>query len=310
MPDRRSHNGVVEKGGGGSTSRYLRYDYLYKALSATPAILWQFLFMVLPVIIMIEISFWRADPWTLKLIPDFTLKNYIDFFSSQAYVSLLIKTLKISAISVMLIVLVSYPLAYYISFGVQNKSRQLFLLLTLFLPFWTSYLVRTFAWVTILGRGGLVNSFLMYLNIITEPTPLLLFTENTTILGIVYVWLPFGILPIYAAMDGIDRSVIEASMDLGAGRLRTFVHITLPLSMSGILAAVVILFIPIAGSYVEPTLLGGPSGAMISVTLLRQYGAAFNWPFGNAMSLILLGVTSVVILVFSKLVRIEKILRF
>ena len=290
--------------------RLLRLDYVHKMAYLIPAILWQLVFMAIPIVSMILISFWHSDPTTLTLVRTFTLENYRKFFSSQAYVTLLLKTLKMTAISVVMVVAISYPLAYCVSFKVRSRSRQLLLLVAMFLPFWTSYLVRTFAWVTILGRGGLVNTLLISLNLIQEPISQLLYSENTTMLGIVYVWLPFGVLPIYAAIEGIDRSTIEASNDLGANDLQTFFHVTLPLSMSGVLAAVVILFIPIAGSFVEPSLLGGLGGVMIGVTLLRQYGAGFMWPFGNAMAFILLATTSVVILVFSKFVKFEKIMRF
>jgi spermidine/putrescine transport system permease protein len=285
-------------------------DSLYRICASSPAPIWQLVFMALPLVAMLMISFWISDSNTLRLIPTFTLENYAKFFASGFYVTLLIKTIKISAISVIMIVLISYPVAYYVAFKIESRVTQIFLLLALFLPFWTSYLVRTFAWMTILGRSGIINTLLLYVGLIHEPISALLYSENTTMLGIVYVWLPFGILPIYSSLSGVDRHLLEASSDLGAGNLRTFWHITLPLSMPGVLASVVILFIPILGSYVEPSLLGGPYGAMIGISLLRQYGAGFMWPFGNAMAFILLATAAGIILVFTRFVKFEKILRF
>ena len=290
--------------------KWLSWDRAYKIVTASPAAVWQFVFMALPLVAMLVMSFWTSNPSTLKLVPGFTLDNYVKFFTSRAYVDLLLKTIRIATISVILIIVVSYPVAYYISFKIKNRVTQIFLLLSLFLPFWTSYLVRTFAWMTILGRGGLINAFLMFAGLIQEPISAFLYSENTTILGIVYVWLPFGILPIYSSLNGIDASILEASRDLGAGDLSTFLHVTLPLSTPGILASAIILFIPILGSYVEPSLLGGPYGTMIGIPLLRQYGAGFMWPFGNAMAFILLATAAGIILIFTRFVKFEKILRF
>ena len=190
-------------------------------------------------------------------------------------------------------VLLAYPLAYFIAFHVKTNKIMWIILITV--PFWTSYLLRVFSWKVILGYNGLINSGLESLGFISEPLQFLLYNPFAVVITLAHAWAAVAILPIYVSLEKIDRSLIEASQDLGETAFMTFIRVTLPLSIPGVIAAALLVFIPTVGDYVTPALVGGPRGLMIGNIIQSMFGKALNWPLGAALSIIsMLAVTAAV----------------
>jgi spermidine/putrescine transport system permease protein len=208
-------------------------------------------------------------------------------------------------ISILAVVL-SFPIAYFLAF--HGKQRVGFYLVLLLVPFWTSYLLRVMAWKIMLGTEGVINSFLMYVNLIQEPLTALLYNRNAVVLTLVYVWIPFATLPILAALQRIDVSLFEAAADLGARPLHQFLRITVPLSLPGVLAAFFMVFIPTVGEYVTPLLVGGSRGSMYGNIIQDFFTKAANWPFGSAMSMVMLLGTLILVLIATRLINLKDLL--
>ena len=210
------------------------------------------------------------------------------------------RSLVVSALVSLFTVVLAYPIAYYISFhGGGRKPLWLFLIT---IPFWTSYLLRVMSWKVILGYGGVLNSGLMGLGIIDEPSTAFLYNTSAVVLTLTHAWAAFAILPIFVSLEKVDRTLIEAATDLGDGPLRAFLRVTLPLSMPGVISALLIVMIPTVGDYVTPRLVGGKDGVMIANAIQAQFGKGANWPLGAALSVttmvvvcIMAGVTVVVL---------------
>lgn len=254
-----------------------------QALLALPGALWLLTFAVLPLGFLVVMSFWTTTIFGLST--EFTLNNYATIFSDSVYLTILAKTIRMALITTVLTLLFSYPVAYFLA-GLRGRSKAVCLLL-LFMPFWSSYVVRTFLWLPMLGRNGLINTLLMRIGIIGEPIDVLLFSEGTVHLGLIYVYSLFMILPIYLSLDRLDRRLIEAAADLGAGPFNTFRRIVLPLSMPGVLSGSVMVFLLACGAYVTPQLLGGTAGVMFGNIIAAQYLNTNNWPLGAALSVVL-----------------------
>ena len=247
--------------------------------------------MLFPLIILFTLSFWKQE--YVDLIQTFTLKNYGDFFEKKIYYLILYRSIRISAFVMIATVLLAYPLAYFIAFHVKKNKMIWIILVTI--PFWTSYLLRIFAWKVILGYNGVINSGLLSLGIISEPLEFLLYNPFAVVITLAHAWAAVAILPIYVSLEKIDRSLIEASRDLGESALATFIRVTLPLSLPGVIAASLLVFIPTVGDYVTPALVGGTRGIMIGNIIQSMFGKALNWPLGAALSIIsMLAVTAVV----------------
>jgi spermidine/putrescine transport system permease protein len=226
----------------------------------SPPFLYALLLLAAPLTLMLLLSFWTQE--YLTLIREFTFANYEAAWTEPLYRLLMWRSLWISALTTIFTVLLAYPIAYYVAFHVQrNRALWLFLIT---IPFWTSYLLRVFLWKVILGYNGVFNSLLMSLGLIDEPLTFILYDANAVILTLTHAWAPFAILPIYVALSKTDRSLLEAAEDLGDGPLRRFGRVTLPLSMPGVIAAALIVFIPTVGDYVTPKLVGGTDGLMIA----------------------------------------------
>ena len=239
-----------------------------------------FLLLVMPLILILLLSFWTQN--YLELERTFSFTNYIEAWSHPLYRSLMIRSLSISAIVTMGTVLLAFPMAYFISFhGGNHKALWLFLVT---IPFWTSYLLRIFLWKVILGYNGVLNSSLEWLGVIEEPLIFILYNANAVVIALTHAWAPYAILPIYVALEKIDRNLIEAAKDLGDGMLRRFLRVTLPLAMPGVVAAVLIVFIPTVGEYVTPRLVGGKDGLMIANMIQVQFLKANNAPLGAALA--------------------------
>ncbi len=271
-----------------------------------PPLLWLGVFFVLPLVVMAAFSF-RADLrggilqwWTP------TLKQYAQLVEVGSYWRLLgISALMALGVAVWATAL-AYPVAYFLAFRAGLRAGTYLVLLLV--PFWTSYLLRVMAWKIMLGSEGVINSFLQYLGLTAEPIPLLLYNRSAVILTLIYVWVPFAALPILAGLQRIEPALFEAAADLGAPPFRRFWRITLPLSLPGVLAAFFMVFIPTVGEYVTPLLVGGSRGSMYGNIVQDFFTKAANWPFGSALSMIMLLATLALVAVAVRLVDLRRLL--
>jgi spermidine/putrescine transport system permease protein len=270
---------------------------------AAPGVLWLLVFMVVPVLFMVIVSFWSSGYYGTQ--PDFTFKNYLKLFQSPLYSGQLVKTLRIGFEAMALSLLLSYPIAYLLSRA--RGSMKLVLLLLLFLPFWASYVVRAFVWLPILGRNGVINTFLMYLGVIEQPLDWLLYNEGAVLLGLVYVYTLFMTLPIYLSLDKIDPRLIEAAADLGAKPFRIFWEVLWPLSRPGVISGCIMVFLLTMSAFVTPQLLGGPRGIMFGNVIASQFLANNDWAFGAALSVALIGIVLVLFLLVGRRMKIEQV---
>ena len=274
-----------------------------RALLVIPGALWLLAFAVAPLAILFAMSFWTSS--IFGTTTDFTLDNYRVIIDDPVYAKVLLQTLRIALTVTVLSLVLGYPMAYFLA-SLDERKRGVFLVL-LFLPFWSSYVVRTFVWLPMLGRTGLVNAVLLELGLISQPLDWLLYNEGATHLGLVYVYTLFMTLPIYLSLDRIDRKLIEAAADLGAGPFRTFFRVTVPLSMPGVLSGCVMVFLLACGAYVTPQLLGGTSGMMFGNVIAPQYTVTNNWALGAALSVVLVLVVFVCLVVIGRRVRLNDV---
>lgn len=252
-------------------------------LLAGPAMAWLAIFVMIPLAMTVVVSFWTSTLFGLEAT--WSARNWVRAFSTPIYADLIMKTIRIALLTTAITLVLSWPIALFLS-RLRGTSKAVFVLL-LFLPFWIGYVVRTFAWLPILGREGLINRALMGLGVIERPIDWLLYNEGTVYLGLIYVYLLFMVLPIFLSLDKIDRGFLEAAADLGASRSQQLRYILLPLSLPGVLAGSIIVFLMAFGAYVTPALLGGPSGIMFSNVIATQFLVDNNWAFGATLSLIM-----------------------
>jgi spermidine/putrescine transport system permease protein len=249
-----------------------------------PGILWLLAFAIAPIGFLICLSFWNSTPFGIG--SEWSLNNYVTVLFEPLYIFLLLKTLRIAIVSTVMTLVISYPLALFLS-RLRGYAKTVFVVLV-FLPFWTSYIVRTFVWLPMLGRTGALNQLLTKLGILQHPVDWFLYNEGTVYLGLVYVYTLFMTLPIYLSLDKIDPGLSEAASDLGATPFQSFRRITLPLSSPGIWSGCVMVFLLSCGAFVTPQLLGGASGIMFGNVIASQFLNANNWPLGAALSLMLM----------------------
>jgi spermidine/putrescine transport system permease protein len=233
-------------------------------------------FFAIPLLAMLVVSF-QAD----QIGGAWTLTNYTDFLTSETYLTVVWRTFLLSVQVTAIVAAVGYALAYSI---VRFSRRTTLLLLLVILPFWTSYIIRMYAWINILQSDGVLDSIL---NLVGLPALSLLYTETAVLIGFTYVWLPLAVLPFYASLTNLDGDLIEASKDLGAGPIRTFLSVTLPMTINGVITGIVLVFIPTFGSFITPRLLGGTNNVMIGMVIENQFKSAFNWPFGAAIGMVI-----------------------
>ena len=285
-------------------------DRLWRGFVITIPYAWLLLFFLAPFAIVLKISF--ADPIIAQ--PPFTtffdwgasagnkllatLDNYRCLLEDNLYWVSYLKSIKIAGIATILCLLLGFPMAYAIALAPQ-PWRNLLLLLVI-LPFWTSFLLRVYAWMVMLGKQGLINNLLMSIGLTDEPLQLL-YTDGAVYLGIVYTYVPFMILPLYASLERLDPDVHEAAADLGAKPLRVFYDVTIPLAMPGIIAGSLLVFIPALGEYVIPALLGGLDSLMIGRTLYDEFFVNRDWPLASAVAIVLLLILILPIMLFQRL---------
>jgi spermidine/putrescine transport system permease protein len=265
----------------------------------SPALLVLGIAILVPFALLVTMSFWSMSGYDLNTTA--TLDNYRKIIEEPIYGALLSRSLWIAGVATSVTVLLSYPIAYYVAFHVHRHKMLWILVLTL--PFWTSYLLRIFAWKVILGYEGVINASLMGLGLIEAPLAIFLNSPLAVTIALAHAWAAFAILPIYVSLEKIDRSLLEAAADLGDGPLRRFWRITLPLSLPGVISAFFLMFIPTVGDYVTPAMLGGPDGMMIGNLIQAQFGPINNWPMGAALALTMMLAVAVAGLMFLMLTR-------
>lgn len=265
----------------------------------SPTMLVMLFSMCVPFAMMVVMSFWTQVGYEFDT--SFTLDNYSKVTGEAVYTKLLMRSLWISAACTFATVIISYPMAYYVAFHVHRRKMIWIILMTL--PFWTSYLLRIFTWKVILGYNGVINSGLIGLGLIDEPLEFLLYNPNAVVLTLTHAWAAFAILPIYVSLEKIDRSLLEAATDLGDGPVARFIRVTLPLSLPGVIAATVLIFVPTVGDYVTPALVGGPDGLMLANLIQAHFGIINNWPGGSALSIMMMVIVGIIAMAYVALTR-------
>ncbi|MEO1140510.1 MAG: ABC transporter permease [Pseudomonadota bacterium] len=285
--------------GGGISALLHRSETLRGYLLMSPTMLIMTVGIIVPFLILLVMSLWTRQGFDFDTT--LTTANYQRVWSEPIFGALLSRSFWISGVATVATVALCYPMAYYVAFHVHRNKMMWIILMTL--PFWTSYLLRVFAWKVILGYEGVINSGLMSIGWIEAPLEFLLYSQTAVIITLAHAWAAFAILPLYVSLEKIDKSLLEAATDLGDGPMARFFRITLPLSMPGVIAACFLIFIPTTGDYITPALLGGPDGAMIGNFIQLQFGAVNNWPMGATLSIVLMLWISAIGLVFLLLTR-------
>jgi spermidine/putrescine transport system permease protein len=263
------------------------YSRTYKSIVSLPPLLWVGLFLLLPYALMFAHSFWLVRDGFL--VHEWNLQNYAKLFHNPVYLEVLFRTMRIAASVTLLSLLLGYPLAYFMSFE-AGVRKELFYQLVI-VPLWVSYLVRGYAWKTILGSDGVLNGFLQYFHVTKEPVGFFLYSPFAVVLMLTHIYTPFVFLPLYASLEHIPRNLIEASHDLGASPRATFFRVILPLSLPGLLAGATFAFVLTLGDFLGPLLVGGPSSIMIANIVQSLFGTAYDWPLGSAISVSILLLT-------------------
>ncbi len=248
-----------------------------------PAVFWLILFFVAPLLIVLVVSFSKRS--LLGVVEyTFNIQNYIRVFSEPIYLTILWKSTWLAIVNTVLCLLLAYPFAFYIAR--QPPNRQTVLIFLVMVPFWTNFLVRTYALIFLVRDTGLLNNLLISLGVIDQPL-VIMFTQGAVMLGMLYGYLPFAILPLYASIEQLDYNYVQAAQDLGANNFQVFRRVILPLTMPGVVAASIITFIPTLGAYVTPDLMGGGNTFLIGNLLQQQFMTVRDWPFGSALGIVL-----------------------
>ncbi len=258
--------------------------------------------ILLPLGMMLTMSTWSLVGYTIDTTP--TLANYTVMGEDRMYGVLIGRSLAVATAATLFTVVLCYPMAYYTAFHVHRHKALWLILITL--PFWTSYLLRVFAWKVVLGYEGVINTALIGLGIVRQPLTALLYSQTAVTLVLAHSWAAFAILPIYVSLEKIDRTYLEAAADLGDSPARRFWRITFPLSLPGVVAAFVMMFVPTVGEYITPAMVGGPDGMLVGNLIQELFGPMNNWPAGAALSVMMLltiGVAGFAFLSLSWLIR-------
>jgi len=278
---------------------------LFRFGLASLPIAWTVVFMFVPYAVMLTYSFYtKKFP---LFVPDFQFGNYLTLINDIQYRQVFLRTLKIALMVSAFALLLAYPVAYCLVFKIKSARLRLGLYMAIIVPLWVSYLLRAYTWKTILGSQGVLNSFLVYTGILSQPTDLFLYSQLAIIITLVHIFIPFMFMPIFTSLEKIPRSLIEASHDLGVGRLWTFLKVTLPLSTPGIVAGITFTFCLSFGDFIAPFLVGGPDGFMIANIVQSQFGTALNWPLGSAISMAILAIVLTVITISDRFERAGRI---
>jgi spermidine/putrescine transport system permease protein len=278
---------------------YLRSDAAKGYALLSPVMITMVVLLAAPLLLLVIYSFWTQN----GLVYDTTLttNQYRELATHQSYIDIFWRSIETSSLVTAFTVLLAYPMAYYVAFGVKKYKFVWLILLTI--PFWTSYLLRVFAWKVILGYNGVINSGLMTLGVIHQPLEFLLYNQTAVILTLAHAYAAFAILPIYVSLEKIDRTLLEAAADLGDGAWARFFRVTLPLSLPGVIGASVLIFVPTTGDYVTPAMVGGPTGQMIANLIQVQFLKINNWPLGSALALSAMAGVAILVMLFTVSMR-------
>lgn len=278
---------------------YLRSDAAKGYVLLSPVMITMVVLLAAPLILLILYSFWTQAGLGYDTTP--TFDRYREVLGQQSYRDIFWRSIQTSSLVTMATVLLAYPMAYYVAFGVKQYKFVWLILLTI--PFWTSYLLRVFAWKVILGYNGVINSGLMSLGVTQQPLEFLLYNQTAVILTLAHAYAAFAILPIYVSLEKIDRTLLEAAADLGDGAWARFFRVTLPLSLPGVIGASVLIFVPTTGDYVTPAMVGGPTGQMIANLIQVQFLKINNWPLGSALAISAMAGVAILVILFSASMR-------
>lgn len=267
----------------------------------SPLVVWLSIFVAVPLLFVVTIGFLSRGVYG-NVEFRFTIDNYIRILDPM-YLKMLMSSLWLSLITTVICLAAGYPFAYFIA-NAPQKIRGILLMLII-IPFWTNSLIRTYAWIILLRTSGIINSYLMQFGIIHEPVQFL-YTNGAVVLGLAYTLFPFMVLPLYASIDSLDKRYLEAASDLGARPWRAFWSITVPLTMPGIIAGCILVFIPTLGLFFIPDLMGGSKIMLISNFIKNQFLTARDWPFGSAASIVLIALTFVLLGLYIKILKKNK----
>jgi spermidine/putrescine transport system permease protein len=283
----------------------MRKDALKPWALLAPSLTAVFLLLVVPVCFVVVYSFWLRAPSGAD-IPAFQWGNYAKFFEDFFYPGVLLRTIRVSLETVALCLVMGYIPAYFF-YRTTSRFRSFFLLLIM-LPFWISFIIRTLSWINILGDTGLFNHVLMKAGIISQPLSLL-YNEGAVLLGLIQYLLPFMILNVYVSLEGIDKSMAEAARSLGCTEWQAFKEVTLPLSLPGVSAGCLLVFVLTSGTYLPPMILGGPGNDMIANLIFKRVIGTLDWPFGSAISVVLLSLLCLIIYTYNRYLGIGQIFK-
>jgi spermidine/putrescine transport system permease protein len=288
---------------GVSTSRTEGHGFHSKLFfQLTPGLIWLFFFFVIPSLLIFAYSFFKQSEGLMTHI--LTLENYIRATTQYLYIKVFAKSLWYALVVTFCSVIIGYPCAYFLARTKYRRKEILFL--ALIVPFWTTIVVRTYAWKMLLGTKGIVNYCLVHMGLVDDPIRFL-YTQKAVIIGLIHVFLPFMILPLYAALEKIDPHLEEAAQDQGANLIKTFWRVTLPLSFPGLSTGCLLVFLLTMGSFITPDLLGGPKDMMISNVIQSEFYMSFNWPFGSTLAILLLFIILTLVIFYNRLFKTERI---
>ncbi|WP_431300681.1 ABC transporter permease [Tabrizicola sp. BL-A-41-H6] len=268
-----------------------------------PALLWTLAFFVLPFVAMLALSFARMDG--REVLPGFDPGNYVRFFTDWTLFKALVTSLEITAVVTVVSLILAYPLAAIIAFRVPPRWQRLALLMAV-LPFWTSYVVRSYSWLLVLGQNGVVNKSLLWAGIIAEPLEIAA-TRTATIIGFVHFFVMLLTLTIYANLIQLSPNYARAAQDLGAGRIATFIHVILPLTLPGVVTGAFLTFVLCIGDYITPQILGGNNELTLPQLIMLQLGRSGNFPLASALSVILMAVVTLAYAASARWLRLDRL---
>ncbi len=288
-------------GQGNSVSRWwgrrMRSDNARGYALLSPTFFSVLLMMALPLIAVFVLSFWTQKGF--KIDTAFTTANYetfLNYSEKPIYLTLTLRSLEMSLTATIVVLLLAFPMAYFLAFRVTKRKVLWLILITV--PFWTSYLLRVFSWKLILGYDGVINTGLKSLGLIDEPLTFLLYNKLAVTITLAHSWVAFAVLPIYVSLEKIDRSLLEAAADLGDSPFRRFWRVTFPLALPGLISAGLLVFIPTVGDYVTPSLVGGTDGIMIGSIIQTLFGKVNNAPLGAATSVMMMTIVTLLVCLF------------
>lgn len=271
----------------------------------TPALSAVFFLLVIPIGFIVVYSFWLRSP-TGADIAAFQFGNYAKFFADSFYPFILLRTIRVSLETVLLCLVMGYIPAYFLSHS-KTKNKGLLMLLIM-LPFWISFIIRTMSWINILGDTGLINHLLIKVHLLSRPLGML-YNEASVLMGLLQYLLPFMILNIYVSLEGIDKSLLDAARSMGCTEWQAFKEVTLPLSLPGLSAGCLLVFVLTAGTYLPPMILGGPGNQMIANLIFARVIGTLDWPFGSAISVVLLTLLVIIVWTYNRYLGIAQIFK-